>query len=85
MLEKVETIKKSKKLVGALSTTKAKYTIGTVLLTGAGIALPRIFHILAGSSAGTTFLPMHIAVLIAALTFGGLSASIVAGGSVIFS
>lgn len=85
MLDKVETIKKSKKLVEVLSTTKAKYIIGTILLTGAGIALPRIFHILAGSSAGATFLPMHIAILIAALTFGAVSASIVAGGSVIFS
>ncbi len=45
----------------------------------------RIFHILAGSSAGATFLPMHIAVLIAASVFGALSASIVAGSSVVFS
>ena len=76
---------KENRLLDLLSTRKAKYVIGTVLLSGIGVALPRIFHILAGSSAGTIFLPMHIAVLIAALTFGVLSGSIVAGTSVIFS
>lgn len=85
MLEKVETIKKQKKLLEVLSTRKAKYIIGTTLLSGLGIALPRVFHVLAGSTAGATFLPMHIAVLIAALTFGAISASVVAGSSVIFS
>ncbi len=85
MIEKVEGIKKENRLLDLLSTRKAKYVIGTVLLSGIGVALPRIFHILAGSSAGTIFLPMHIAVLIAALTFGVLSGSIVAGTSVIFS
>lgn len=85
MLEKVKDIKKENRLVEVLSSTKAKYIVGTVLLSGIGIALPRIFHILAGSSAGATFLPMHIAVLIAALTFGALSASVVAGSSVIVS
>ncbi len=85
MIEKVENVKKQKSLIDVLSSTKAKYIIGTILLSGIGIALPRIFHVLAGSSAGATFLPMHIAVLIAALTFGGISASIVAGSSVIFS
>lgn len=85
MLEKVETMKKQNRLAEVLGTTKAKYIIGTILLSGIGIALPRIFHILAGTSAGATFLPMHIAVLIAALTFGITSASIVAGSSVIFS
>ena len=84
-LEKVETIKKQNHLGEIVSNTKAKYIIGTVLLSGIGVALPRIFHILAGSSAGATFLPMHIAVLIAALTFGALSASVVAGSSVLFS
>ena len=85
MLEKVESIKKQNRLVQALTSTKGKYIVGTFLLSGIGIALPRIFHILAGSSAGATLLPMHIAVLIAALIFGGISASIVAGSSVIFS
>lgn len=81
----IEEVKKQRKLIEILSTITAKYIIGTILLTGLGVALPRIFHILAGSTAGVTFLPMHIAVLIAALTFGTVSASIVAGGSVIFS
>lgn len=85
MLEKVETMKKTNRLAEILSSKKAKYIIGTVLLSGIGIALPRIFHILAGSTAGATFLPMHIAVLITALTFGTLSGSIVAGTSVIGS
>lgn len=85
MLEKVESIEKSNRLVEILSNRKAKYIIGTILLSGVGIALPRIFHILAGTSAGSTFLPMHIAVLIAALTFGITSATVVAGSSVIFS
>ena len=85
MLEKVQSMKKSNHLVEILSSKKAKYIIGTILLSGIGIALPRIFHILAGTSAGSTFLPMHIAVLIAALTFGITSATVVAGSSVIFS
>ena len=74
-----------KKLQNILNNTKAKYIIGTILLSGIGIALPRIFHVLAGKTAGATFLPMHIAVLIAALTFGITSATIVGGTSVIFS
>lgn len=82
MSEKVEG---KKSLVEILSTTKAKYIIGTVLYTGLGITLPRIFHLLAGASSGATFLPMHIAVLLASLTFGVLSGSIVAGASVLFS
>ena len=85
MVEKVENIKKQNKMVESLRTTKAKYIVGTILFSGIGVALPRIFHVLAGSAAGTTFLPMHIAVLMAALIFGGLSASIVAGSSVVFS
>ena len=85
MLEKTDTIKKSNGLVEILSTKKAKCIIGTILLSGIGIALPRIFHVLAGSSAGTIFLPMHIAVLIAALTFGAFSGSVVAGSSVLAS
>ena len=84
-MENENTIKKSKSLKEVLSSTMAKYIIGTILLSGIGVALPRIFHVLAGSSAGTTFLPMHIAVLIAALTFGVISASIVAGSSIVFS
>lgn len=85
MLEKVESIKKSNRLVEILSSRKAKYIIGTILLSGIGVALPRIFHVLAGTNAGATFLPMHLAVLIAALTFGITSATVVAGSSVIFS
>lgn len=85
MMEKVETIKKQKSLSEIFSNRKAKYIIGTILLSGIGIALPRIFHILAGSSAGATFLPMHLAVLIAALTFGSISSSVVAGSSIVFS
>lgn len=85
MLEKVESIKKSNRLVEILSSRKAKYIIGTILLSGIGVALPRIFHVLAGANAGATFLPMHLAVLIAALTFGITSATVVAGSSVIFS
>ncbi len=81
----IEKIKKQNHLTEILSSTKAKYIIGTILLSGFGIALPRIFHVLAGNTAGATFLPMHIAVLIAALTFGTISASIVAGSSIIFS
>lgn len=85
MTEKVESAKKQNYLIGILRTAKAKYLVGTILLSGIGIVLPRMFHILAGSSAGATFLPMHISVLIAALIFGGISASIVAGNSIIFS
>ena len=85
MLEKVQSIKKSNHLVEILSSKKAKYIVGTILLSGVGIALPRIFHVLAGTNAGATFLPMHLAVLIAALTFGITSATVVAGSSVIFS
>ena len=85
MIEKTENTKITNRLVEILSTKKAKYIIGTVLLSVFGVALPRIFHILAGASSGQTFLPMHIAVLIAALTFGALSASIVAGSSIVFS
>ena len=84
-MEKVESIKKQNRLMDALTSTKGKYIVGTVLLSGIGIALPRIFHVLAGANAGQTLLPMHIAVLIAALIFGGISASIVAGSSIIFN
>ena len=76
---------KSNRLVEILSDRKSKYIVGTILLSGIGIALPRIFHVLAGASSGATFLPMHIAVLIAALVFGLTSSSIVAGSSIIFS
>ena len=82
-MEKVENRKKA--LAEILSSRKAKYIIGTFLFSGIGIALPRIFHILAGSSVGATFLPMHIAVLMASLIFGAISGSIVAGSSVVFS
>lgn len=84
-MEKVENSKKSNRLIEILSNKKVKYAVGTVLLSAIGVTLPRIFHILAGSTAGATFLPMHICVLIAALTFGAMSSAIVAGNSVIFS
>lgn len=84
-MEKIENIKKDNHLTGVLSNKMVKYAIGTILLSALGIALPRGFHLLAGSSAGATFLPMHICVLIAALTFGIVSSTIVAGSSVVFS
>ncbi len=83
MKEKI--LEKNNRLLQILSSTKAKYIIGTILLSGIGITLPRIFHVLAGNTAGQVFLPMHIAVLIAALTYGITSSAIVAGSSVIFS
>lgn len=85
MMEKVKTLENKNGLLEILSSRKAKYVIGTILLSGIGIALPRIFHVLAGSTAGSTFLPMHLAVLIAALAFGIRSGCMVAGSSIIFS
>lgn len=85
MKEKVEQLNKTNKLQAILQSTKAKYVIGTVLLSALGVALPRIFHVLGGSNSGATFLPMHIAVLIAALVFGVRSGSIVAGTSIVMS
>ena len=82
---KERVLEKNNCLSQILSAKKAKYIIGTILLSGIGITLPRVFHILAGNTAGATFLPMHIAVLIAALTFGITISTIVAGSSVIFS
>lgn len=76
---------KLSKLGMFLMSNTGKKIIGTALFSGIGIALPRIFHVLAGSSAGATFLPMHICVLIAALVFGCFSATTVAGVSVLFS
>lgn len=84
-MEKIENVKKTNYLSKILSNTKVKYAVGTVLLSGLGIALPRIFHMLAGAGAGATFLPMHICVLIAALTFGVISSTVVAGSSIVFS
>ena len=84
MIEKTDTMKKSN-FEEVFTNKKSKYVIGTILFSGLGIAIPRIFHLLIGSSAGVTFLPMHLMVLISALTFGMLSASIVAGSSVVFS
>ena len=57
----------------------------TILLSGIGGALPRIFHILAGNTTGAVFLSIHIAVLLVALTFEITSATIVIGTSVISS
>ena len=85
MVEKTDTLEKTNSATEVLTNKKAKYIIGTILFSGLGIAIPRIFHLLIGSSAGVTFLPMHLMVLISALTFGMLSASIVAGSSVVFS
>lgn len=84
-MEKVENMKKTNRLSEVLSNKKIKYAVGTVLLSGLGIALPRIFHVLAGAQSGATFLPMHICVLIAALTFGAVSSTVVAGSSILFS
>lgn len=81
----MEKIENSKKLTETLSNKKVKYIVGTTLLSVIGIALPRVFHVIAGSTAGATFLPMHIAVLIAALTFGITSSTIVAGSSIVCS
>ncbi len=85
MTEKVNSMEKQNRLIEVLKLKSTKYIVGTCIFSGIGIALPRIFHLLAGSAAGATFLPMHIAVLIAALIFGGISATIVAGSSVVFS
>ncbi len=82
---KEKALENKNRLLEVLQTTKAKYIVGTILLSGIGVALPRIFHVLAGTSAGATFLPMHIAVLIAALTFGITSSTIVAGSSIVCS
>lgn len=83
MKEKV--LENKNHLLEVLQSVKAKYVVGTILLSGIGVALPKIFHVLAGTSAGATFLPMHIAVLIAALTFGITSSTIVAGSSIVCS
>lgn len=68
-----------------LLNTKVKNVLGTIIFIGLGVAIPRIFHVLIGANAGAILLPMHIAVLIAALTFGTLSATIVGISSVLFS
>ncbi len=81
----MEKIENSKKITDVLSSRKAKYIVGTTLLSVIGVALPRVFHVIAGASSGATFLPMHIAVLIAALTFGITSSTIVAGTSIVCS
>lgn len=84
-MEKVKVLENKNRLTEILASRKAKYMIGTILLSGVGIVLPRVFHVLAGSTAGSVFLPMHIAVLLAALTFGITSGCVVAGTSVICS
>ena len=70
MVEKTDTIEKTNTIKEVLTSKKAKYIIGTVIFSGLGIAIPRIFHLLVGSSAGVKYLPMHLMVLISALTFG---------------
>lgn len=83
--EKAEIINKNNKLAEILSSKKTKCIMGTILLSGLGIALPKLFHIFGGASSGAIFLPMHIAVLMAATIFGAISSSIVAGSSIVFS
>lgn len=82
-MEKIE--KSNKKLNDILSSRKSKIIIGTILFSGLGVALPRIFHMIGGSTASVIFLPMHIAVLIAALALGIKSGVIVAGSSVLLN
>ena len=65
--EKIKMKKKGNHLVERIATTKGKYIVGTCLLSGIGVALPRIFHVLAGSSAGATFLPMHLPLVLLVL------------------
>ena len=48
-MEKVESMKKTNHLVEILSNRKVKYVVGTILLSGLGVAIPRIFHVLVGS------------------------------------
>lgn len=84
-MEKILNNKKERKISDFIKSNVGKEIVGTILLSGIGITLPRIFHILAGTSAGTTFLPMHIALLIAVLVFGIRSGIVVAGSSIIFS
>lgn len=74
-----------KKLLKNISARKVKYVVGTVILAAVGVTLPQLFHLFLGSTAGATFLPMHIAVLLAALVFGGPSAILVASTSIVFS
>ncbi len=76
---------KNNRIQKILNNIKTKYIIGTILLIGIGVTLPQIFHVLAGNQAGATYLPMHIAMLIAALVFGVRSSVVVAGSSVIIS
>ena len=82
-MEKIE--KLNKKIDNIITNYKFKNIIGTILFSGIGVALPRIFHILAGSEAGKIFLPMHIAVLIATLIFGVKSGIIVTGASILLN
>lgn len=84
-MEKAKTLKQENSLIEILTSKKAKYVIGTILLSALGVALPRIFHVLGGTNAGAIFLPMHIAVLLSALTFGVISSAIVAGTSITIS
>ncbi len=76
-MEKSNTKIKNKTLGNILANERVKYVIGTLLLAGVGITLPRIFHVLAGAGSGAMFLPMHIAALIAAMVFGVRSGIIV--------
>ena len=42
----------------------------SALLIAVGLVLPQLFHLIGGTAAGTTMLPMHIPVLIAGLLLG---------------
>lgn len=57
-----------------LNTKKLVYA---ALLLAAGVLLPQIFHLLGGSVAGATFLPMHIPVLIGGLLLGPFYGSVI--------
>lgn len=84
-MEKVEEKQRKEKLQEWVKSNVGKKVMGTIALSILGVALPQVFHVLAGSSAGATFLPMHISVLMAAMLFGALSGSVVAGTSIFFS
>ena len=54
-MEKLENVNIRKIFEKIFSSRKSKMIVGTILLSGIGIAFPRIFHVLVGSTAGATF------------------------------
>lgn len=72
----VKKVKRRKKL----NTRKLTYTGFFIAL---GIVLPQLFHILGGPGIGKIFLPMHIPVLIGAMTLGPAAGVLIGGASVI--